>query len=61
MKQQIKRRLAALEAAPRDDTALSIPATYHDAAGRVVHHAPAAPVSTAGPVDYRKGIWEGQP
>lgn len=57
-RQTIKRRLAALEAVQQDDTALSIPATYHDEAGRVVHHAPAAPVTTSGPVDYRRGIWE---
>jgi hypothetical protein len=56
--QTVKRRLAALEAAPRDDTALSIPATYRDASGAVVHHEPVQPVTTGGPVDYRRGIWE---
>ena len=57
-RQTVRRRIAALEAAPRDDTALSIPATYRDASGAVVHYEPAAPVDKSQPIDYRRGIWE---
>jgi hypothetical protein len=57
---QLARRVQALELAQRDDDSVtySIPASYVDAAGAVVHVAKPAQVQPGGKVDYRAGIWE---